>query len=228
MGDRVESAENARRSLTIDVLSDVVCPWCYVGKRRLAAALATLAEREPRTRVDVRWHPFQLNPELPRDGIDRAAYLEAKFGSRSYPADARARLAAAAASVGLALDFDRIARQPNTQDAHRLVAWAQDVDAARTDDLVERLFRAFFVEGRDVGARAELAAIAGDAGYDAAAARAMLDSDRYADAVADSDRRARELGIGGVPFFIFDGRVAVSGAHEPATLQDAIAQARAR
>jgi predicted DsbA family dithiol-disulfide isomerase len=228
MSDRVESAESARRSLTIDVVSDVVCPWCYVGKRRLAAALATLAGREPQTRVDVRWHPFQLNPELPRGGIDRAAYLAAKFGSETYPADTRARLAAAAATVGLALDFDRIARQPNTEDAHRLVAWSQEIDAARTDDLVERLFRAFFVEGRDVGDRAELVAIAGEAGCDPAAASAMLGSDRYADAVADSDRRARELGIGGVPFFIFDGKVAVSGAHEPATLQDAIAQARAR
>jgi predicted DsbA family dithiol-disulfide isomerase len=212
--------------LTVDVVSDVVCPWCYIGKRRLEAALAELSAGEPEVSVSVRWHPFQLNPDLPPEGIDRRSYIEAKFGSAQRSAEVYERVNAAAHASGLALALDRIERQPNTLEAHRLVAWAQHEDATRVSDLVERLFRAYFVEGRFVGDRTELARIAQDAGYDAGAARAFLDSDRLRAAIADADVRARELGIGGVPFFIFNGRVALSGAHEPATMLDAIAQAR--
>ncbi len=208
----------------IDVVSDVVCPWCYIGKRRLEAALATLAAREPELRPVVRWHPFQLNPDLPPEGVDRASYLEAKFGGRARAGEIYARVKAAGASVGLALDFDRIERQPNTLDAHRLVAWAQEQGDA--DAIVEALFAAYFLQGRPVGDRDELAAIAGEAGLDRDAAAAFLASGVLAAEVADGDARARALGIGGVPFFVFGGRVAVSGAHEPATLLQAIAQAR--
>ena len=221
------AATPARKTaLTVDVISDVVCPWCYIGKRRLETALATLSARETDMRTEVRWHPFQLNPDVPKSGVDRRAYLEAKFGGARRAGEIYARVQAAAQTVGLALDFDRIARQPNTLAAHRLIAWAQGLEPRSVDTLIERLFRAYFVEGRDIGDAGELAALAGAAGYDATAARALLDSSQFEAEVAAADRRAREVGIGGVPFFIFDGKVAVSGAQEPATLLEAIASAR--
>jgi predicted DsbA family dithiol-disulfide isomerase len=207
----------------IDVVSDVVCPWCYIGKRRLEAALASVAAADPSFAPVVRWHPFQLNPELPREGVDRKRYLEAKFGGPANAAQIYARVKAAGESAGLALAFDRIERQPNTLDAHRLVAWAQSRRDA--DELVERLFAAYFVEGRAIGERDVLASIAGEAGFDREAAKAFLAGNDLAGEVEEADRRARELGIGGVPFFIFDGRIAVSGAHEPEVLRGAIAQA---
>jgi predicted DsbA family dithiol-disulfide isomerase len=213
-------------SLAIDVVSDVVCPWCYIGKRRLEAALGMLAERESRLRTDVRWHPFELNPDLPQSGVDRRVYLESKFGGPARAHEVYARVGAAARSAGLALDFDRIAQQPNTQAAHRLIAWAQRLDVDGVAELVEALFRAFFVEGRDIGDHRELAAIAAESGYEIAAARALLDSDRLAAEVAAANRRAGEIGIRGVPFFVFDGKVALSGAQEPAALLEAIASAR--
>jgi predicted DsbA family dithiol-disulfide isomerase len=216
------TAGEKRRSFAIDILSDVVCPWCFVGKRRLEAALATLATTRPEPRPRVSWHPFELNPDLPREGIERRAYIESKFGDPDRFAQSQARLGAIGAALGIGFRFDAIARQPNTLDAHRLILWAQSQRDA--DPLVERLFAAFFCEGRDVGDRATLAALAADCGFDAAAAAAMLDSDTLVDRVAATEGRARELGVSGVPFFIFNERVAVSGAHEPATLVDAIEQ----
>lgn len=212
-------------TLAIDVISDVVCPWCFIGKRRLSAALALLAVAEPGARPIVNWHPFQLNPDLPREGVDRKSYLEAKFGGPDRAALIYERVRAAGVTVGIPFAFDRIARQPNTRDAHRLISWAQ----ARGDaaELVERLFRAYFIEGRYIGDRDVLAAIAGEAGEDAAAVRAMLESEQGEETIVAMDRRVRELGVEGVPFFIFDGKVAVSGAQEPEALVEAIRQARA-
>jgi len=211
--------------LPIDVLSDVVCPWCFVGKRRLEAALSRLASTQPGFRPVVNWHPFELNPDLPREGIERRAYMDAKFGGPARTADAHARLAAIGATLGIDFRFDAIVRQPNTRDAHRLVSWGQT--QADAGPLVERLFAAFFVEGRDVGDRDELARLAAEAGLDFEAAKAMLGSDALVDRVAATEERARELGVSGVPFFIFNERVAVSGAHEPAALLDAIEQSLA-
>ena len=210
----------------IDVISDVVCPWCYIGQRRLAAAISRLPDDDGARRSTVRWHPFQLNPGLPLAGIPRKQYLEDKFGGAARAAEIYARVSAAGASVGIAFAFDRIEIQPNTRDAHRLVAWAQSRGDA--GDLVERLFHAYFVDGRARGDHAGLAAIAGEAGLAPDAARRLLDSDEGMDAIEVMDRRAREIGVQGVPFFIFNQRVAVSGAQEPETLLDAIAQARAR
>ncbi len=164
----------------------------------------------------VAWHPFQLNPDLPAEGVDRRAYLDAKFGGPERAAEIYDRVRAAGATAGIAFAFERIARQPNTLDAHRLVAWAQAQGAGEA--LVERLFEAYFLEGRYVGDREVLAALAGEAGLDAGAAREHLASGQGAEAVAAMDRRARELGIDGVPCFIFNRRVAVSGAQEPETL----------
>jgi predicted DsbA family dithiol-disulfide isomerase len=171
----------------------------------------------------VRWHPFQLNPDIPREGIPRTAYLEAKFGGKARAGEIYARVKQAGGEVGIPFDFDRIARQPNTLDAHRLIAWAQKQgDPQARDDLVERLFRAYFVDGRDIGNRAELARIAQEAGFPFEEAQAMLTSDRESSDVLAEDREAREVGVGGVPFFIFNGRTAVSGAHDPDTLLKAL------
>ena len=212
----------------IDVVSDVVCPWCYIGKRKLEMALEELAVREPRLAVAQRWHPFQLNPDLPRDGIPREAYLEAKFGGRARAAEIYARVKQVGAEVGIAFDFDRISRQPNTLDAHRLMAWAQQRgDAKAADLLLEGLFRAYFVEGRLLTDRNELARIASDAGFPEEEARSLLASTAGLAEVEAEDREARAVGIGGVPFFIFNGKTAVSGAHDPETLLEAIAAARA-
>ena len=210
--------------LTIDVVSDAICPWCYIGKRRLRAALDQLAERDPALRPVVRWHPFQLNPGMPPQGMDRRAYLEAKFGGAAGAAQVYERIAAVGDNVGIAFAFDRIARVPNTVDAHRLIAWGQAQGDG--DSLVEALFRAFFIDGRDVGEREVLAALATDAGLDAGAARDYLASTQGVADIAAADRRARELSIGGVPFFIFGQRVAVSGAQEPSTLLGAIDEAQ--
>ena len=212
---------------TIDVVSDVVCPWCYIGKRRLEAALARLRETEPDLPVEVRWHPFQLNPDLPPEGVDRRSYLEAKFGGPERAREIYARVEAAGRTVDIPFAFAAIARQPNTQDAHRLIAWAQSRREGDPDALVERLFRAYFLEGQFVGDRELLVRLAAETGYDADDARACLASDAFVADIAAADRQARELGVSGVPFFVFGGRTALSGAHEPEALLAAIAQARA-
>jgi predicted DsbA family dithiol-disulfide isomerase len=208
--------------LSIDVVSDVVCPWCFIGKRHLEAALAGLPEAAGAT---VRWHPFELNPDLPAEGVDRKRYLEAKFGGPARAAEIYARVREAGVRAGLAFDFDAIARQPNTRDAHRLIAWAQSRGDA--GPLVERLFRAYFLEGRFVGDRETLAALGAEAGCDGDAALAWLESGRGGDEIAAAEARVHALGISGVPFFIFDGKVGLSGAQPPETMRAAIAQARA-
>ncbi len=217
------TASQPEHVLTIDVISDVVCPWCYIGRRRLGEALALFTAREPGFRPIVNWHPFQLNPDLPREGIGRRDYVDAKFGGPRRADEIYARVGAVGRSVGIDFAFDRIDRQPNTLDVHRLISWAQ----ARGDpeELVERLFRAFFLDGRRIGDHAVLAAIAGEAGLPADAARTYLESDEGADAIAAMDRRVRELGVTGVPFFIFGSRVGVSGAQEPPALVAAMEEA---
>jgi predicted DsbA family dithiol-disulfide isomerase len=211
-------------SLFIDVVSDVVCPWCYIGKRKLEAALARLGE-EPGLAVTVRWHPYELNPDLPAQGVPRAAYLEAKFGGTAQADAIYARVRAAGAEVDIPFAFERIRLQPNTLDAHRLITWAQERGGA--DALVERLFRAYFTEGRYIGAVDELVALAAEVDLPADESRAMLAADAYRGEVEAEFREARDAGISGVPFFIFNGRTAVSGAHDPETLLEAIAAARA-
>ncbi|MEP7181909.1 MAG: DsbA family oxidoreductase [Betaproteobacteria bacterium] len=217
--------DSVNRILHVDVVSDVVCPWCFIGKRRLAAALATIAAERPDLDVRVNWHPFQLNPELPPEGADRRSYLERKFGGPERAAQIYDRVRAAGATVGIAFAFDRIERQPNTLDAHRLISWAQARGAG--DAVVDALFHAYFLDGRHVGDRDVLADIAGEAGLDREAARAMLGTDEGEDTVRALDARVRELGVDGVPFFIFGDQVAVSGAQEAKVLEDAMAQALA-
>jgi len=212
----------AASPLSVDVVSDVVCPWCYVGKRKLERALDELKRREPGLEIAVRWHPFELNPELPAEGIPRRAYLEAKFGAS---VGVHTRVQTVGSSVGIDFDFDRITVQPNTRDAHRLITWAQGFGDA--EPLVEALFRAYFVEGRPLSDPGELAVIAESAGFDRAAAQAFLESERLRGEVEAEYREAQAAGITAVPFFIFNGRTAVSGAHDPPMLLEAIASARA-
>lgn len=210
-------------TLTIDVVSDVVCPWCYIGKRKLEAALA-LPEAADLPNVVVRWHPFQLNPELPVQGIARQQYLEDKFGGPERAAEIYERVRAAGAAVGLTLNIDGIAQQPNTLAAHALIAFAQLGDANGAD-VKERLMYAYFVENRFIGNIDVLANIAEEAGLNGEDARAFVtDPDELA-AVAQADAHIRSLGVSGVPFFIFNQKVSVSGAQDPAILLGAMKRA---
>ncbi len=209
-------------SLTIDVVSDVVCPWCFIGKRRLEGALALYAgEHADAPAPVVTWRPFQLNPDLPDDGMGRAAYVARKFGTRGGAV--YDRVAAAGREVGIAFAFDRIVRQPNTVAAHSLTELARA--GAKQDALVEALFKAYFLDGVDLTARANLVAIATGAGLARADVEAWLDNAQASAMVRTEDARAREIGIEGVPFFIFNGRLAVSGAQPSAVLLEAMKRA---
>ncbi|WGF90036.1 DsbA family oxidoreductase [Marinivivus vitaminiproducens] len=206
--------------VTIDVFSDVVCPWCLIGKRRLERALAAL---DGEVRAELRFLPFELNPDLPKEGMARADYLAAKFGGPDRAEAVYERVVSAAASDGLELAFDRIARQPNTFDAHRLIAAAH---GERVGPAVkDRLMQGYFQEGRDLGDPATLAELAAEAGMDRAVAEELLAGDAYADEVRAYEKAARDVGVTGVPFFILDGKLGVSGAQPPETLVDAIRQA---
>ncbi|MFI4924317.1 MAG: DsbA family oxidoreductase [Vicinamibacteria bacterium] len=217
------SATPSHDNPVIDVVYDVVCPWCYIGKRHLEAALATLDD-SGQPRPVVRWHPYELNPGLPGEGVDRREYLERKFGGPARAAQIYERVQRAGTQAGIAFDFERIERQPNTRDAHRLIAWAQGRGDA--DPLVERLFRAYFVDGRFIGAHEVLAEIAHEAGLDADAAYAFLSSDVGAGEIAEAEERAASLGISGVPFFIVDGRYGLSGAQPAEAIVEALRRAR--
>jgi predicted DsbA family dithiol-disulfide isomerase len=208
--------------LTIDVVSDVVCPWCFIGKRRLEGALALYAAARPDEALPtVVWRPFQLNPGLPPEGMARADYVARKFGPRGGAV--YDRVSAVGREVGIDFAFDRITRQPNTLAAHSLVelAGAQ----GRQDAVKEALFRAYFLDGVDLTARENLVAIATAAGLDRATVEAWLDDPQPREAAAAEDARAREFGIEGVPFFIFNGRLGVSGAQPAEVLFDAMKQA---
>ena len=208
-------------AVRIEVVFDVVCPWCYVGKRRLELALGRLRTPHGTPEVSVSWLPFQLNPGLPDAGMERAEYLRQKFGEAA--AQVYGRVQAAGRSVGIDFAFASIARQPNTLAAHQLVAAA--ARGACQDAMVEALFSAYFIEGADLTQRATLIALAGRAGMNAARAGACLDDPAEREAVERSDREARALGVAGVPFFVFDRRLAVSGAQEPELLLQAVQRA---
>lgn len=216
----------AQKTLTVDVVSDVVCPWCYIGKRHLEAALSTWRAANPDATVDIRWHAFQLNPDLPLEGTDRKGYLEAKFGGPQRAAEIYARVGAAGKSAGLDLNFDGIKRQPNTLAAHALIAYAQTIDDGRhADAIVEQLFKAYFVDGEFIGDLDTLAKIAGDNGLDAAVVRAMLADPAMLQQIAAQDAGVRQQGITGVPFFVFNQKLALSGAQPSEAMVDAMSQA---
>ena len=211
-------------TIRVDVISDVVCPWCYIGKRRLAQAVELFRESAgPTPELEVVWHPFQLNPQLPLQGIARSEYVARKFGSRAE--DIYTRVSGVGRSVGIDFAFERIVRQPNTVPAHQLIGLAQL--HGRQDQMVETLFRGYFLEGADLTQTDALVELARRAGLEDEAARACLEDDAQRQAALAEDEQARALGVSGVPFFIFDRRLAVSGAQEPQVLLRALRETAA-
>lgn len=197
--------------MRIDIYSDTICPWCYIGKRRLQRALSA----RPEIQAEIHWHAYQLNPWMPPAGVPREEYLRAKFGAsdadRIY-----ANIREVGAGEGLDFRFDLMQRTPNTIRSHRLVAWAADQPGdAPQDAMVEALFQVYFLEGKDLGDTAVLLEAVKRAGLDAEVADAFLATDLYQDTVVNEDATARRMGIQGVPCFIVDGAYAVSGAQEP-------------
>ena len=208
-------------TLSIDVVSDVVCPWCYIGKRRLEGALQLWAAQHPEVVPQVRWHPFQLNPHLAAEGIDRHTYVLQKFGDRADTVYERVTLVAK--EVGLALAIDRIQRQPNTVLPHSLISAAGQGEVQ--SQLVEALFKAYFIDAQDLTQTDVLHNIAVSAGLSPEVAeQALADTQLHAQ-ISASDQAAREMGITGVPFFIFNRKVGVSGAQDSASLLQAMQQA---
>ena len=207
--------------MTIDVFADIACPWCYIGERRLRRAL----EARPDARAEVRWRPFQLQPGLPPEGASWAEFVDRKFGGAERARPMFAHVAQAGAGDGIRFDFERVAVAPNTRDAHRVVLFAEEHGLGW--EAAEALFAAYFAGGRNVSDRGELVRIAEDAGLDAARVREMLEGSDYLAEVEESQELAARAGIGGVPFVIFDGRYALSGAQPLELFERAIDQALA-
>ena len=206
----------APSALHIDVVSDVVCPWCFIGKRRLENALDLV----PDIPVDINWRPYFLNPWIPRDGIDRQTYLETKFGSAERYAVIAERVVAAAALEGLLYASDAISRQPNTLDCHRLILWSRS--ATDPGNMKQRLMELYFSEGADLSDPNTLIQAAVDCGLDGDLVRRLLASDADVDRIENEANSAKEAGIDGVPCFIFGGSTIVTGAQSPEYLASAI------
>ncbi|WFE74535.1 DsbA family oxidoreductase [Roseinatronobacter sp. S2] len=202
--------------IVLEIYSDPVCPWCFIGKARLDRAL----ESRPDHPFDVRWLPFQLNPDMPAEGMARSDYMAMKFGDAQGILDAHKPIIDAAENTGLTLDLPAITRTPNTLNAHRLIHWA-GLEGRQTA-MVSTLFRAYFQQGRDIGDDATLLALAETVGLDRALIARLLDSDADRDIIAAADRDARARGISGVPFFIIDQQYAVSGAQPVETWRNII------
>ena len=209
---------SSQQPVRIDVVSDVVCPWCFIGKRRLEKAVAL----NPAIPVEVHWRPYFLNDWIPREGISREQYLTTKFGSPERYEGIAQRVAAAASAEGLTYAMDKISRQPNTLDAHRLIRWAEKIGKAA--EMKQRLMDLYFTEGADLTNHAVLAQAAADVGHDADTVREALASEHDVAEIEREALSAKEAGIEGVPCFIFDGKFAVSGAQAPEYLAEAIAR----
>ncbi|HIM41888.1 MAG TPA: DsbA family oxidoreductase [Rhodospirillales bacterium] len=198
--------------MEIDIIFDTVCPWCYIGKRRLEMALSM----RPQIRVKPNWRPFLLNPEMPPEGIDRTAYLVKKFGSESRTNRIYGTIGEAGQSVEIDFAFERIGKTPNSVDSHRLVRFAHERGLA--DEVVEALFVEFFINGRDIGDLRVLTEIGAANGLDAQEVKAYLNTDADVGAIHDENVRAHRLGINGVPSFAFNEKFVISGAQEPQVL----------
>lgn len=209
----------SKPSVTVDVVSDVVCPWCYLGKRRLEAAKALVPDID----VTIRWRPYQLDPSVPPEGMDRREYFTRKFGSVDAVADAHRRLIEYGHAVNIDYRFDDMTRAANTIDAHRLIRWA--AAEGKQEAIVERLFQANFTDALDIGDRVVLARLAGEVGMDEARIAARLATDEDRDAVLSEIADAQRIGVTGVPTFIVDQRYGVVGAHPPEAIAQAIRKA---
>ena len=210
---------STQNPVRIDVISDVVCPWCFIGKRRLEQAIAL----NPDIPVEVHYHPFFLNDWIPAEGISREEYLTTKFGSPERYKDIAQRVSAAAAQDGLVYAIDKVSRQPNTTDSHRLIHWA--ALEGKAPEMKQRLMELYFSEGADLSDKAVLVKAATDIGLDADAVAKKLDSNEDIDVVSQRVEAAKSAGIQGVPFFIVDNAIALSGAQEPDQLAAAIQRA---
>jgi len=208
--------------MRVDVISDVVCPWCYIGKHRLETAFMLI----PDIAVDINWRPYFLNPWIPREGIDRQTYLETKFGSAERYAVIAERVAAAATSEGLVYASDKIGRQPNTLDCHRLILWSRG--ATDPGRMKQRLMDLYFAEGADLTDTDTLVQAAIDCGMDGELVRRLLASDAEVDRIEGEANAAKEAGIDGVPCFVFGGSVIVTGAQSPEYLANAIERTAGR
>jgi predicted DsbA family dithiol-disulfide isomerase len=207
---------SSHQPVRIDVVSDIVCPWCFIGKHRLEKAIAL----NPDIPVEVHWRPYFLNDWIPREGISREQYLTTKFGSAERYKGIAQRVSAAAAAEGLTYAMDKISRQPNTLDAHRLIRWADEIGKAA--EMKQRLMDLYFTEGADLTSHAVLAQAAADIGLDAETTRKALATDKDVAEIEREALSAKEAGIDGVPCFIFGGKFAISGAQESDYLAEAI------
>ncbi|UCC14600.1 MAG: DsbA family oxidoreductase [Gammaproteobacteria bacterium] len=207
-------------ALRIDVVSDLVSPWCYLAVRRLQQALTRI---DGASKPALRWRPYEINPALPAEGVEVDAYLETIFGSREAGRAVLTELENTGQEEGIRFDFDRVPSVPNTMDAHRLILLAEE--DGHGQDMAGRLFRGFFEEGRDIGQSEELAQLADEAGIDRDRARTLLAGDRYRDSVRLIEARIREAGFTGVPTFVVNERVAFGGVQEPDTILAAIDKA---
>ena len=197
--------------IRLDILSDPICPWCYIGKARLEEALA----QRPHHPFEIQWHPFQLNDNMPKTGMDRRAYLELKFGGKKGAIQVYSDIAKHAEEAGLEIDFGAIEVTPNTIDAHRLIHWSGF--EGKQYDMVTRLFEAYFCEGKNIGDAETLVSIAAELGMDATVVAQMLDSDTDITSIRERDKQARDMGVRSVPTFIVGGQHVVTGA-QPAKL----------
>ncbi|BCW89240.1 hypothetical protein sos41_23970 [Alphaproteobacteria bacterium SO-S41] len=198
--------------MQIDIISDTVCPWCFIGKRRLEEALA----QRPDLEVEINWRPYQLDPNVPREGVDRKDYMRAKFGDQPRVKGMSETIKEFGAQLGIAFDFDKQTRRPNTIDSHRLIKWAAGVGVQ--DAVVEALFKAYFEDGKDVGDAAVLIEIAAACGMDGELVEELLASDADREMVLSEAARAGEMGVQGVPAYVFEGRYIITGAQDAAVL----------
>jgi predicted DsbA family dithiol-disulfide isomerase len=206
----------------VEIYSDMVCPWCFIGKRRWEKAIETAGYAN---QVQVTWRPFQLNPTMPKSGMDRRTYLEAKFGGAEARREIEERLAKAGVTDGIMFAFDRIARTPNTFEAHRLMWFAQQ--HKKQDDLAEGLFHAYFSEGRDIGDGQTLVDVAEEIGLDRDATRQFFASDQGVEVVREEEATGHGIGIQGVPYFVLNGTYAISGAQSPDIFASALQKVEA-
>jgi len=206
-------------NLAIEVISDVICPWCYIGKRRLENAIAAC---EGEHEIGVHWLPFQLNPTMPKDGISRREYRTTKFGSWERSLELDARMVAVGEVEGIPFAFDRMERTPNTVDAHRLI-WLAGQQGCQ-DAIVEALFRAYFTVGRDISYRPTVIDVVVDAGLERQLAEATLNRDAGMDAIKQAGELSRRHRVEGVPFFIINNAITLSGAQPTNTFLDAFRQ----
>ena len=202
--------------MQIDIVSDTVCPWCFIGKRRLERAL----QMRPDVGYDIRWRAYRLDPTVPAGGVDRKQYLRAKFGDNPNRHAMQQALQQAGESENIAFAFDRIARTPNTLDSHRLIRWS--ASAGLQTQMVERLFEAYFEDGLDIGDRDILIQLADELGMDSATVADLLEQGADREIIESEDALAHRMGISGVPTFIFENKFLVSGAQDSETLVQVI------